>query len=37
VSQLPAELQAIAHFAEFTLTFADAPEVTVASVQPPAR
>ena len=28
VSQLPAELQAVAHFAEFTATFADAPEIT---------
>ena len=37
VSQLPAELQAVAHFAEFAVTFADAPEITLGSIEPPAR
>jgi hypothetical protein len=29
VSRLPPELQAVAHFAEFTVTFADAPQITI--------
>jgi len=37
VSQLPAELQAAAHFAEFTVTFAHAQEITLGSTEPPAR
>ena len=36
VSQLPADLQAVAHFAAFTVPFADAPEITIGSVEPPA-
>jgi len=37
VSQLPAELQAIAHFAEFTLTFADTHWITLGSAGPRAQ
>src|SRR5215472_549572 len=37
VSQLSAELQAAGHFAEFTVTFADAPEIIIGSVEPSAR
>jgi hypothetical protein len=37
ISQLPVELQAIAHFADFPVNFADEPEVTVEYVEPPAR
>ncbi|MGH2929748.1 MAG: hypothetical protein ACRDL8_16225, partial [Solirubrobacteraceae bacterium] len=29
ISQLPAQLQAVAHFAEFLVNFADEPEITV--------
>jgi hypothetical protein len=37
VSRLPTELQAVAHFAEFTVTFADAREITIGSLESPAR
>jgi len=37
VSQLPADLQAVAHFAEFTVAFADAPVITIRPAEPPAR
>ena len=37
VSRLPAELQAVAHFAEFIVTFADAREITIGSLESPAR
>jgi hypothetical protein len=37
VSRLPTELQAVAHFAEFTVTFADAREITIGSLKSPAR
>ena len=34
---LETELQAVAHFAEFTVTFADAREITIGSLESPAR
>ncbi len=34
ISQLPAALLAIAHFAEFRMSFADEPEITVEYVEP---
>ena len=37
VSRLPTELQAVAHFAKFTVTFADAREITIGSLESPAR
>ena len=37
VSLLRAELQAVAHFAEFIVTFADAREITIGSLESPAR
>ena len=36
VSRLPTELQAVAHFAEFTVAFADAREITIGSLESPA-
>ena len=35
ISQLPAGLRATAHFAEFPVSFADEPEITVEYVEPP--
>jgi len=37
VSQLPADLQAVARFAEFTVSFADAPGIVIGPAKPPAR
>jgi len=37
VSRLPTELQAVTHFAAFTVTFADAREITIGSLESPAR
>jgi len=37
VSQLPAELQAVAHLAEFAVTFADATAITIGPAEPDAR
>ena len=36
-SQLPAEIQAVAHFAEFPLKFADEPMIVIEYAKPPAR
>ena len=35
ISQLPADLRAVAHFVEFPVSFADAPEITVEYVDLP--
>jgi len=37
VSQFPAEIQAVAHFAEFPLNFADEPMIVIEYAEPPAR
>jgi hypothetical protein len=37
VSQLPLELQAVAHFAEFPVGFADEADITMDYVEPPTR
>jgi hypothetical protein len=35
ISQLPAGLLAVAHFAEFPVSFADEPDITIEYVEPP--
>jgi hypothetical protein len=37
IGQLPAEIRAVAHFAEFSVNFADEPEIIVEYAEPPAR